>query len=372
MTDRNDNGPMAHLLRSTRRAAVAFTTCLLVSTQLYSNADYSFGSSDSFENPASQRALSEVAEAASARQAPIAPIKKKCEVKRPNLKPTPPTLTSSYPGSGAKVTWKLIRSITNLMTGDDYDHNGQSHARQAVSIKTHYPSHTPYDVFGPFANIDRAILLLRNPMNAIPSYHNYLFEVENKLVNHSTRAPVEAWLKWRDEHFETELERWREHTQWWMERYDYWHRLVVSYEELTSAGSGPKVMGEIGEFLLYHPEVAETTVTDPEELKCLWDAIVNRNAGEGTRAVSKRAGGPVSYPYTDEQLRKMEDVVERLRERWIGPLGGLMSEYLVTIRKARAAQSEGDNKGTVRGAAGWRGEEALEEIRKVYGLQDGR
>ena len=111
-----------------------------------------------------------------------------CSIPRPEPRMMSPTIIASYPGSGAKMTWKLTRAVTGIMTGDDFNHNGLVSLGQVVGIKTHYPSECCSDPvsFKPLLNVDQSVLLLRHPMNALPSYHNFVYEQEHKLENHST------------------------------------------------------------------------------------------------------------------------------------------------------------------------------------------
>jgi hypothetical protein len=73
---------------------------------------------------------------------------------------------------------------------------GEQQVQGRGRTTTHFPSHTPEEVFS------KPVL---NPLSSIPSYHNFVYEQMNKLRNHSTRASVEVWLKWRDEFFGNEL-----------------------------------------------------------------------------------------------------------------------------------------------------------------------
>lgn len=192
-----------------------------------------------------------------------------CEV-RPAVAPkhpVTPTFTASYPGSGAKMTWNLIEAITGLVTGDDFQINGHDNM---VSIKTHYPSHEGREVPGA-ENIPRAILLLRHPLHSIPSYYNYLYEMENHLENHSTRAPLEAWIAWRDANFDRQLQVWKKHTEYWMDHYSPVNRLVVSYERMTSDDNGPVEATRVAEFLSRSEGV---TTRPPEEIPCIWFKVV--------------------------------------------------------------------------------------------------
>lgn len=186
------------------------------------------------------------------------------------------TFTASYPGSGAKMTWNLIEALSGFVTGDDFQLNGHANI---VSIKTHYPSHEGREI--PDAHlIQRAILLVRHPINAIPSYFNYLYEMENHLENHSTRAPLEAWKQWRDNNFDRQLQVWRRHTEHWMDMYSKSNRLVIGYERLTDDNAGPGEAMRLGEFL---SRSAGVTIHPPGEVPCIWYTVVKYKKGKTRR-----------------------------------------------------------------------------------------
>jgi len=187
-----------------------------------------------------------------------------------------PTFTASYPGSGAKMTWNLIEALTGLVTGDDFQLNGH---QNLVSIKTHYPSHEGREIPGA-DNVPRAILLVRHPLYSIPSYYNYLYEMEKKLKNHSTRAPLEAWIRWRNDSFDRQLQVWRRHTEYWMDHYSKVNRLVVAYENLTDDEMGPIEATRIAEFLSRSDGV---TICEAEEIPCVWHTVVKYKKKEGRR-----------------------------------------------------------------------------------------
>lgn len=171
------------------------------------------------------------------------------------------------------MTWNLIEAITGLVTGDDFQLNG--HANM-VSIKTHYPSHEGREVPGA-ENIPRTILLLRHPLHSVPSYYNYLYEMENHLENHSTRAPLEAWVAWRDANFDRQLQVWKKHTEYWMDHYSPVNRLVVSYERMTSDEDGPVEATRVAEFLSRSEGVS---TRPPEEIPCIWYKVVQYKKAE--------------------------------------------------------------------------------------------
>lgn len=192
-----------------------------------------------------------------------------CEVRKGKVPdyPIQSTFTASYPGSGAKMTWKLIEAMTGLVTGDDFQLNGHSNI---VSIKTHYPSSEGREINGA-QNIPRAMLLIRNPLHSIPSYFNFVYEYENNLPGHSTKAPLEEWIKWRNNNFDRQVQVWRRHTEYWMDAYDKLHRMVISYEKLIDDELGPAEAMKIAEFLNRSDGV---TTVPPEEVPCVWYAVI--------------------------------------------------------------------------------------------------
>lgn len=223
-----------------------------------------------------------------------------------------PTFTASYPGSGAKMTWNLIEAITGIFTGDDFSLNGASNI---VSIKTHYPHPEGRAVPGA-ENIPRAILLLRHPLNSIPSYFNYLYEAERNLPGHSTRAPIEEWIKWRDANFDEQLVIWRKHTEYWMDHFAPVNRLVMSYERMTGDETGPLEATRMAEFLSRNGGV---TTCPPEEIPCIWHKIVKYKARRRlmeAKPDSKRSGPKYVPPYTEQQRKDMILMLSALLERY--------------------------------------------------------
>lgn len=84
-----------------------------------------------------------------------------------------PTYQASFPGSGARMTWNLVIALTGIAINDDHDHAGVGYDR-VVAVKTHYPLD-----YGRYVEDDPkfrgAILLLRNPMTAVPSFFNFKY-----------------------------------------------------------------------------------------------------------------------------------------------------------------------------------------------------
>lgn len=254
-----------------------------------------------------------------------------------------PVITASYPGSGAKLTWKLLRGITGIMTGDDHDHNGWVGKGQAVSIKTHYPALVTEKTEELWQDISkrskRALILLRHPLNALPSYHNFEYEQRNKLPNHSTRAPLEAWEAWRDSFYKEQLENWERLVRHYMDHFGRDDRIVVQFEKLSSKDQEVALaeVRRIGKFLKEGDDRIE--LVDESTLPCVLETIVadKRVGFEGKRRHSLRKGGAVKYPFKPEQLDEMEAKLKRLSEYW--QLKAPMKEYLEMIEEERREQA---------------------------------
>ncbi len=182
--------------------------------------------------------------------------------------PIIPAYAASYPGSGSQMTHYLFEAITGLEAGDEHLHRGDKY--DMITIKTHYPAR-PHTVQGNRL-MSRVILLLRNPLQSIPSYHNYLYEEQNEIPNHTTKAPVEVWNKWRDNHAHEEIVKWKDHATYWMENYHKENNLVIAYERLIDKKMGPIETTRIRNFLSRQDNV---NVVTPSKIPCVWDKVVN-------------------------------------------------------------------------------------------------
>jgi hypothetical protein len=255
------------------------------------------------------------------------------EIGPPKTEPMVPTMIASYPGSGARLGWKLIRPITGYMTSDDaVDQDDLAKKGVVIAIKSHYPAHGSNDeLFEPFAEVPRSVLLIRNPIKCIPSFLSYLYERENNLDNHSTRVPLDEWVAWRDANFEKELQSWVHHTLFWMEHNAPEDQIVVAFEDLTSEETGPNEYLRLGEFLsetsgkaLAHP---------PSEIPCLWDYVVHNRGDQsitGLQPKSQREG-PKMYPFTDEQTEAIVHYLKSLGELYPEKLGAIMDNYIRAV-----------------------------------------
>jgi len=195
--------------------------------------------------------------------------------------PIAPTWQASFPGSGSRMTWSLVEALTGIRTNDDYDSHSRGYER-VVAVKTHYPLKDARNGFHKLdARFGRAIVILRNPINVIPSYFNLQYEHLNHLPNHSARGPNEDWLAYRDHPnygLAVQIANYEKFVDYWMQKYDRQQILLISYEDMTDRMVGPLTAGRIAQFL---GEVEGVDPIGPEAVPCVWETIVNyKNAAQ--------------------------------------------------------------------------------------------
>lgn len=152
---------------------------------------------------------------------------------------------ASYPRSGNTMLRKLIEASTGVLTGSDSradiamnrdlklyglagegdtgDHNGGG---RVWVVKSHFPVSRGRKELG----AQRAILLVRNPFNAIRSYFNMLLtgtHTHSIMPSEYARFAT-AW----DQHVRGEVRLWCEYHRWWLRQPI--PVLVVRYEELVA------------------------------------------------------------------------------------------------------------------------------------------
>jgi len=196
----------------------------------------------------------------------------------------------------------------------------------------------------------RVILQLRNPVHALPSYRNFLWEEENGLPDHTVRAPEKAWEQWRDVNFDVEIIKWREQVVYWMDHFTgMGDRLVISYERLVDPKMGPVETTRIANFL-GRTEGVEI-VPSSSILPCIWDKVVNYHrvdidvnisdkerklttGSNGEPLIKRRVNyispddpahpgkslrkGNMNYRFTNPQLKRIIYILNELRGRYLG------------------------------------------------------
>jgi len=186
-----------------------------------------------------------------------------CMVTSPINERMTPVFLASYPGSGSGMLRDLIEAMTGIKTGESKRQNN------VVAVKTSYPANQQ-DAHPGFLNRDmkRTILLIRNPLNAIFSYHNHIFWQENDLLQHSLRAPQEAWEQWRDKNFLNEVDKWIDHLHYWFNTIDTNQLMILNYEWLIHDGRGPRQGTRVSMFI--DGTDGEQTSAPAATVPCLW------------------------------------------------------------------------------------------------------
>ena len=257
-----------------------------------------------------------------------------------------PFFAASYPGSGASMVRHLIESLTGLATGDEWFRI----TRRAVALKTHAP-HGHGTTFEWSREIDYALLLIRNPRDALPSFCNHLYEKKQNLTHHTTRAPVDEWIEWRNENFAKELRLWEEFVQYWVQKFPPDRRLVVTYEGLTNDSMGPDAARSVASFI--ERSVRGVRTAFPEgEIPCVWHKVVKYDETENKKGgmnFGSLRSGEEGRPYTRDQLVDMVTVLGNLRDRYAGTeaeslLAVALGRYVEDIRKNLRLQDEEMNK----------------------------
>ena len=241
-----------------------------------------------------------------------------------------PTYQASFPGSGARMTHELIRALTGIAISTDHSYAVETDRhRHSVAVKTHWPdpNGVPLDDFD--EQFHGAVLILRHPAKAIPSFFNFWYERVNHLANHSTRAPLEEWLKFRDTSLVQQLQYYQQHMEFWLRKYELNRDklLVVTYEDLTDDTKGPETTARIAEFL----STAEGVETvPPESIQCIWQKVVKyEDIGIKLQFGSHRKG-PNTNPYTDIQLYAIQLMLQEQRVKFQNDLEmvEIMSKYI--------------------------------------------
>jgi len=271
-----------------------------------------------------------------------------CDISTITLPSQPiiPTYAASYPGSGSQMTHYLYEALTGIEAGSAWLHRGDTFDH--IALKTHYPVRN-HRVEGSRL-MHRVILQLRNPVHALPSYRNFLWEEENGLPDHTVRAPEKAWEQWRDVNFDVEIIKWREQVVYWMDHFTgMGDRLVISYERLVDPKMGPVETTRIANFL-GRTEGVEI-VPSSSILPCIWDKVVNYHRVEidvnisdkerklttgsnGEPLIKRRVNyispddpahpgkslrkGNMNYRFTNPQLKRIIYILNELRGRYLG------------------------------------------------------
>jgi hypothetical protein len=249
------------------------------------------------------------------------------------------TLIASYPGSGKRLTWRLLEALTGSITGDDWDLSESG--MDVLTMKTSWPH--PEGNFSWGAKMDQMILLVRNPMYAIPSYHTMRYELDfsntwlssfaKKNYTYTKRPNDEQWKQWRDAKFSTEVDRWCWFIDFWMQDglrrnntegtgpTQDWHcfhnyldcvpKEIIQYEKLVARNPniGIAESEKIGAVL---EQTENVNVIQYDARPCIYRQVIGRkefyNTNRGPKASEKE--------FSHQQLNSMRAQLETLRDKY--------------------------------------------------------
>jgi hypothetical protein len=271
-----------------------------------------------------------------------------------------PIWVPSFPGSGAELFRELVTAITSQPTvdgaligrclgGGDYDY---------ITCKTHWPTlnstrrfQDPYHPSSssssrrrrrrrhPFRGYNqnnheydpRTMVLIRNPMHAIPSWYNQIYETHVRVGYHIQQAPLKNWKRYivSSSHsggggggglgkVREQLQLWKDLIFYWLDHDYYRVQLWIPYEQLIDPTSGPKLLTQVGTILLEQPQQPQqddhdhdddddddhTTTTTTTNIECLWNFCVRERKG------MKRAPHKYRPPFLREHRRLFLDTIQ--------------------------------------------------------------
>lgn len=273
---------------------------------------------------------------------------------------TTKTLLVSYPGSGKRFTWTVIKALTNSEVADDWNFSGKLNEADApLTVKTSWPHRE--GVWSWNKLMDQVVFLVRDPSRAIPSYHNMRFELDyaedwassytNIPSTYKERPAVEDWETWRDAHFEEELNSWIKMVEFWMQGgYDNSTESIHSRCESMEIDCHPKAIIDFDHF--YQPgtnsdfsqlcKVFEDSLLTSDSVKLISSqlrACALKQVFENPDLHQKgRPDDGTEYTFTlsqfDDMLRKVTELRDRVYDSywptWDPDLGTLYVETTAT------------------------------------------
>lgn len=232
----------------------------------------------------------------------------------------PSSFLTSYPGSGTRLQWKLVRAITGVVTTDDTFSNGH---HNVVGITTHFP-HPAGREFPGAEKISKAIVFISHPLHTIPSYHDIIRASEKDVKTFPPpRAPLHEWLDWRDLNFLRELEAWSKHITYWIDRYSYSNCLVVPYEQLLTRDHGPPLTMKMSELLASDNPAASTA--NESDIPCIWKKVLE-DTMNSENSLEVQNDSEETIPRDQQELPSSTKAEERILSMKTEPLDVAFTE----------------------------------------------
>ena len=256
----------------------------------------------------------------------------------PPMDPSPETIQpvwlASFPGSGSELLRSLVEGLTGHPTDEVYNRASDCNYHP-VLCKTHWPlwigGHRHWGPVHRPSFADSSIVLLRNPLHAIPSFFNYKWEESHGVPDHSMQGSEEDWIEWRDRRFDGTLQAWKHLLETWDAG------LYVVYEDLVDPVQGPVVLEEVGRLL----EQVGTPVQQ-HSYDCLWKTVVQE------RATQKRRPNHTTPRFTKAQLTAMRDVLTSMENP---ALASVLRGYTAQVEALLLSSTQ-----SLRGASSYSGE----------------
>ena len=221
-----------------------------------------------------------------------------------SLPPPPPRpiWLPGYPGSGNEMTNQLVQALTGGLGGMDIYKarpDRQCTPSLTATCKTHWPvflktkadprgnltglysdGGTNDKIIHPWATkvnfFPLYVVLIRNPMNAIPSFVNSRYEKVYKLPGHSTQASPTFWREDRDDKFDWFMNEWVGLIEEWQsyeeQPVNLQRAMILPYEQLTTMEYGPMLAIRLARLL--RMAGYDDIVAKDEDIPCLWYHIV--------------------------------------------------------------------------------------------------
>jgi len=230
-----------------------------------------------------------------------------CELKKVENHLVEPIHVVSYPGSGGRFLLTSIEALTGIkVIGDGHLNAVSDPPPKPFNYLAYFSQEMAYGNY-----FSKVVILMRTPLKVIPSFCDILYQKTSNETESDNYAqcPEDVWLKFRDERFEDELRRWKYTLEYWLDRYDPAHRLMISYERLTDDYVGPLETLRLARFLNTTYSV-ETHA--PEDVACVWTKISTNNDLRETRP-----HGDETARFTISQLNRMTEVLDELVVKYL-------------------------------------------------------
>ena len=243
-----------------------------------------------------------------------------CTLRTPDLslEPTTPTFLATFPGTDrGNVISKLTQCLSGLAAAEE--HSVDPIDPRRFTVVTHYP-HVSSKKLDNDYDYHHGIIAIRNPMSALPNYHQHIFEHWNgealtaagKTTKEERRAPREDWEAWRDEHFARQMQEWKNFAAFWLDRIYPEKRLLFSHEELVDKRKGPAIAKRINSYVKDKVEVGGEFALPEKEVACTWNKVINAGGVVAQYAVLAESDDRL---YTDEQTDLALRIMLELRDK---------------------------------------------------------